>query len=103
MKRYIEEDNPYALSSILLDHKNVSIYALICCFEKPSLKCIDFLVRQGIPLDQSFGTNPFDSSPLSYLKYNFTKLHPSYFLIKQTIEDAIDKYHTVLNKQLKTD
>jgi hypothetical protein len=64
----IEADEPKQLLELINNNYNAKIYCLICCFTfLPAIKCIEYLISEGTPLNETFIDNPFNSTPQEYL------------------------------------
>lgn len=75
LKSCVEADEPKLMADLLGDYKYAHIYALIlCCSCIPSVKCIEYLISVGTPLNETFTNNPFQSTVQEYLDniYNIT-------------------------------
>lgn len=97
LKSCIEADEPVLLADILGDHKNAHIYALIQCFTTiPSVKCIEYLISEGTPLNETFINNPFQCTPQEYLNLRFNTTYKDYMKARSAIYNAINrgKLHT---------
>ena len=68
----IEADEAEYLLRVLNNNTKAKIYSLICCFTFiPSIKCIEYLIAEGTPLDKTFENNPFNCTPMDYLNKYF--------------------------------
>ena len=68
----IEADEAEYLLRVLNNNTKAKIYSLICCFTFiPSIKCIEYLIAEGTPLDMTFENNPFKCTPMDYLNKYF--------------------------------
>ena len=93
----IEADEARYLLKILNNNIKAMIYSLISCFTFiPSLKCIEYLIAEGTPLNETFENNPFKCTPQEYLDMRF----PDYNVIggqqyncisRDAIYDAIER------------
>ena len=91
IKSCIEADEPRALGEVLGAHRNANIYAMLLCFSmRPSVRCIEYLVSNGTPLDETFPNNPFHCSPQEYLDSKFPTV-AGRSLARIEIEKAIAK------------
>lgn len=68
LKSCAEADEPKLMAELLGDYKYAHIYALIiCCRTIPSIKCIEYLVSVGTPMNETFENNPFQCTVQEYL------------------------------------
>lgn len=100
IKSCIEADEPNLLLEAVGLNRKARIFALISCFSYiPSVKCIEHLIAEGTPLNETFEDNPFESTPQQYLDKHFNltanKIHTkSRNAIFQAIERGKKKYST---------
>lgn len=89
LKSCIEADEPQFLSEIIIGYKNAHIYALLVCFSMiiPPLRCIEYLISVGTPINESFENNPFDCTPQELL----VNQYPCVTRTFQSIHDAINR------------
>jgi len=72
LRSCIEADEPDMLYEITGSFRNACIFALILCFSsRPSVRCIQSLISQSVPLNESFTNNPFNCTPQEYLDTYF--------------------------------
>lgn len=72
IKSCIEADEAITLLEIIDNNFKAKIYYLITCFTFiPPVKCIELLIAEGTPLNQSFENNPFQCTPQEYLDKHF--------------------------------
>ena len=72
IKSCIEADEAITLLEIIENNYKARIYCLIACFTFiPPIKCIELLVAEGTPLNQTFEHNPFNCTPQEYLEKHF--------------------------------
>jgi len=110
IKSCIEADEASYLLKILNNNRKAKIYSLICCFTFiPSVKCIEYLIADGTPLDETFENNPFQCTPQEYLdmyfpvsnifdgpRYSCLSRDAIYYAIKQGKLVVNHKKHTSL-------
>lgn len=86
----IEADEPKLLAELLGDSKNAHIYALMMCFTAiPATKCIEYLVSNGTPLNESFCHNPFKCTPQELLDTAFSTTKKEFSKARGQIYKAI--------------
>ena len=107
IKSCIEADEASYLLKILNNNNKAKIYSLICCFTFiPSVKCIEYLIAEGTPLNETFENNPFQCTPQEYLDMYFPPSNifdgPRYnCLSRNAIYDAIERGELVIkNREL---
>jgi hypothetical protein len=107
VKSCIEADEASYLLNLLNNNTKAKIYSLICCFIFiPSVKCIEYLIAEGTPLNESFENNPFQCTPQEYLDMYFPASTimdgPRYnCLSRNVIYDAIERGKLVIiNREL---
>ena len=67
IKSCIEADEASYLLKLLNNNTKAKIYSLICCFTFiPSVKCIEYLIADGTPLNETFENNPFRCKTREY-------------------------------------
>ena len=82
LRSCIEADEPDMLYEITGSFRNACIFALILCFSsRPSIRCIQSLISQSVPLNESFTNNPFNCTPQEYLD--------TYRICHKSIENGI--------------
>lgn len=93
LKSCVEADEPLMLSELIGTNKNAYIYALMTCFTLiPSVKCIEYLVSIGTPLDKGFEDNPYGQmSALEYLDSKYGTSDKISLKIREKIIGAITK------------
>jgi hypothetical protein len=93
IKSCIEADEPYALEEIVRNDKHAKIYALMSCFTMiPAVKCIEYLISAGTPLDVRFTNNPYGNfTAQEYLDAKFGTSDNFTMRIRVKIEVAINK------------
>ena len=97
IKSCIEADEASYLLKLLNNNTKAKIYSLICCFTFiPSVKCIEYLIADGTPLNETFENNPFRCTPEEYLDRFFPNSNimdgPRYnSLSRDAIYDAIER------------
>jgi len=102
IKSCIEADEASYLLKILNNNTKAKIYSLICCFTFiPSVKCIEYLIAEGTPLDKTFEYNPFKCTPQEYLDQYFPASNilegPRYTCLSHNaIYDAIERGKLVI-------
>ena len=100
----IEADEAEYLLRILNNNTKAKIYSLICCFTFiPSIKCIEYLIAEGTPLNKTFERNPFGCTPMDYLNKYFPASNifdgPRHnCLSRDAIYDAIERGRLHLSK-----
>jgi len=88
----IEADEPKMLADVINQNKKAQIYALLLCFTtRPSVKCIEYLIHQGVNLDETFTNNPFNCTPQQYLDSHFMDTNKIYSKARAQIYKAIEK------------
>lgn len=99
VKSYIEADEPLMLSELLNNHTNASIYSIMQCMSMiPSIKCIEYLVSIGTPLNVSFNTNPFGNvTIMQYIDQVYALPTKTNIRAKQIVKGAIDRGLLKLN------
>ena len=107
IKSCIESDEASYLLKILNNNTKAKIYSLMCCFTFiPSVKCIEYLIADGTPLDMTFENNPFQCTPQEYLDAYFPDSNifdgPRYnCLSRNAIYDAIERGSLIMkNREL---
>ena len=107
IKSCIEADEASYLLKLLNNNTKAKIYSLICCFTFiPSVKCIEYLIADGTPLDMTFENNPFQCTPQEYLDAYFPDSNifdgPRYnCLSRNAIYNAIERGKLVIkNREL---
>jgi hypothetical protein len=104
----IEADEASYLLKILNNNTKAKIYSLMCCFTFiPSVKCIEYLIAEGTPLDETFEYNPFKCTPQEYLDMYFPASNimngPRYnCLSRDAIYDAIERGKLVVKNREHT-
>lgn len=100
IKSCIEADDPIRLKELIGDHIGAHIYSLYLCFTLvPSVKCIEFIVSQGAPLDKSFVNNPYESiTPMQHFNNRFNTTVKHYMRARRLIELAIQNGRKNLRK-----
>ena len=98
IKSCIEADEASYLLKLLNNNSKAKIYSLMCCFTFiPSVKCIEYLIADGTPLDETFENNPFQCTPQEYLDARFPASKPPYSdLLRDAIYYAIEKGKLVI-------
>lgn len=87
IKSCIEADEAHYLLKILNNNIKAKIYSLICCFTFiPSVKCIEYLIAEGTPLNETFENNPFQCTPQEYLDKYFLASNMAYNAIYNAVE-----------------
>ena len=108
IKSCIEADEASYLLKIINNNTKAKIYSLICCFTFiPSVKCIEYLIADGTPLNETFENNPFQCTPQEYLDMYFPSSNimdgPRYnCLSRDAIYYAIEKGKLVLKNREHT-
>jgi hypothetical protein len=108
IKSCIEADEASYLLKILNNNTKAKIYSLMCCFTFiPSVKCIEYLIADGTPLDATFENNPFQCTPQEYLDAYFPDSNifdgPRYnCLSRNAIYDAIERGNFVMKNRERT-
>ena len=108
IKSCIEADEASYLLKILNNNTKAKIYSLICCFTFiPSVKCIEYLIADGTPLNETFENNPFQCTPQEYLDAYFPDSNifdgPRYnCLSRNAIYDAIERGILVIKHKERT-
>ncbi len=99
IKSYIEADEPLMLSELVNHNVNASIYAVMLAMSMiPSLKCIEYLVSIGTPLNVSFNTNPFGKVTIyEYINKAYEMPTKTNIRCKQLVKDAIARGLVKLN------
>ena len=104
----IEADEASYLLKILNNNSKAKIYSLMCCFTFiPSVKCIEYLIADGTPLDETFENNPFQCTPQEYLDEYFPDSNifdgPRYnCLSRNAIYYAIERGNFVVKNRERT-
>ena len=97
IKSCIEADEAPYLLKILNNNTKAKIYSVIRCFTFiPSVKCIEYLIADGTPLNETFENNPFRCTPQEYLDEYFPASNilegPRYTcLSRDAIYEAIER------------
>lgn len=95
MRSCIEADEPRMLRDVLNTSRDAHIYALLLCFSHlPSIKCIEYLISHGTPLNESFDNNPYKCTPQEYLDMHFNGTSKIYIRARTQIYNAIEKCKT---------
>jgi len=108
IKSCIEADEASYLLKILNNNTKAKIYSLICCFTFiPSVKCIEYLIADGTPLNETFENNPFQCTPQEYLDRFFPVSNimdgPRYTCLSHdAIYDAIERGYLVMKHKEST-
>lgn len=104
IKSCIEADEASYLLKLLNNNTKAKIYSLICCFTFiPSVKCIEYLIADGTPLNDTFENNPFQCTPQEYLDAHFPPSKPHYSnLLRDAIYYAIEKGKLVIKNNETT-
>lgn len=90
----IEADEPTLLAELLGNSRSAHIYALMVCFSAiPATKCIEYLISQGTPLNESFEYNPFKCTPQELLDSTFTTTKKEFSKARTQIYKAINNGH----------
>jgi hypothetical protein len=110
IKSCIEADEANLLLEAVGLNKKARIFALISCFTYiPSVKCIEHLIAEGTPLNETFENNPFECSPQEFLVKHFdltaNKLHTRarnsiYSAIEKGKKRYANKEHIIINMDL---
>ena len=103
IKSCIEADEASYLLKILNNNSKAKIYSLICCFTFiPSVKCIEYLIAEGTPLNETFENNPFQCTPQEYLNICFPAFNmDGSQLSRNAIYDAIERGSLIMkNREL---
>jgi hypothetical protein len=104
----IEADEASYLLKILNNNTKAKIYSLICCFTFiPSVKCIEYLIAEGTPLNETFENNTFQCTPQQYLDMYFPASTimdgPRYNCLSHiAIYDAIERGKLVVKNRERT-
>jgi hypothetical protein len=100
IKSCIEADNPEILKELIGDHMGAHIYSLYSCFTLvPSVKCIEFIISEGTPLDRTFVNNPYgEITPIQHFNLRFNTTVKQYMRARRLIELAIEKGKKNLRK-----
>ena len=98
IKSCIEADEASYLLKILNNNTKAKIYSLICCFTFiPSVKCIEYLIADGTPLNETFENNPFQCTPQEYLNICFPAFNmDGSQLSRNAIYNAIERGKLVI-------
>jgi hypothetical protein len=108
IKSCIESDEASYLLKILNNNTKAKIYSLMCCFTFiPSVKCIEYLIADGTPLDMTFENNPFQCTPQEYLDAYFPDSNifdgPRYnCLSRNAIYNAIERGSLIMKNRERT-
>lgn len=108
IKSCIEADEAHYLLKLLNNNTKAKIYSLMCCFTFiPSVKCIEYLIADGTPLDMTFENNPFQCTPQEYLDRLFPDSNifdgPRYnCLSRNAIYNAIERGYLVMKNREHT-
>lgn len=95
----IEADMPTLLAELLGNNRDAHIYALMVSFTSiPATKCIEYLISQGTPLNESFAYNPFKCTPQELLDSTFTTTKKEFSKTRTQIYKAI-KNGSILEKK----
>lgn len=105
IKSCIEADESAYLLKIIGTNYKARIYSLIRCFTFiPSVRCIETLIAEGTPLDETFENNPFKCTPQEYLDKYFPTSNimegPQYnCLSRDRIYEAIQRGKMVMKNK----
>lgn len=93
IKSYIEADSPELLSELLKDNNKAPIYAMMQCMSLiPSVKCIEYLVSIGTPLNVVFAENPFgEINVIEYINLVYATPTKTNIRCKKIVVDAINR------------